>query len=213
MKKSIFIPLLNETFELNEVFNVIIVEDPIAYRNLYYDDLDSYIYCEEGKIIELNKKIAKIENPLSLNINDKKLLNGLYKSLEGLKNSEIQEKLGLIESDIISIMDCFIERTSFSLEYNDQIDISKLFSMIQLRFREYSTIDYLNCLLSFVNINIELFDIKLIISFGLANYISEEEMADLKKELELLGVIIFDFSFRKKSTNSAIIVDNDWCLI
>ncbi|UKI48938.1 MAG: hypothetical protein L6U99_08905 [Clostridium sp.] len=50
--------------------------------------MDEIIYSENNNVIDIEKKGLIIRNPLDLNLNEKKLINALYKELNHSLNDE-----------------------------------------------------------------------------------------------------------------------------
>ena len=102
--------------------------------------------------------------------------------------------------------------SNFEIDYDPQIDISKLLSSLGIKYKISS--DYYTNLLQYLKINIELFSKKLFIIFGLSSLLNSKEMEMLNYELILLNTSVVNISYSSISHEKIeLILDEDWCIL
>jgi CRISPR type II-A-associated protein Csn2 len=204
---------MEKAIDLNSSLTLIQLENSWYYRNIVFN-LDQFIILSiDNKEVNIDKECLIIYNPYQINLKEKKLVNALYKKIETSLNEEKRMMLMDIESKSIELLESISDDLNVGIDYNDNIDISKLLSSFDLSFKEPDTTNYLEVLISYFKINIELFKTKFIITYGLSFLLSNEETATLEHELSILGINLIDFCFIKNNLNQSLIIDDDWCII
>ena len=127
-------------------------------------------------------------------------------------NSNLQEHILLIENEIFKLFDELSYQTNYDLNYDGEIDINKILGMYQLNLKENKNYNYLECLVNYIRLNVELNNYSLIISFGLIRVLTKKELELLKKELQLLNISIVDIIIDINNNNkiSYLNIDSEW---
>lgn len=210
--KKIFIKPLNRLCDFDDKLLVIKFEDPIIYREFTFDIINNLNYSENNSIIDLEKYENVIYNPYDLNLTEKKLVNALYSILQNnIKNNEIKI-INEIEKNLIELLNVLFQKVSVPFEYNEGIDVSKLFLSIGVRYPIVSKASYFENLLLYIKIYVEVLYIKCFITLNLTNLLSSEEQNKLKLYLKELDIVLID-CFVESKNNSNLIIDSDWCSI
>ena len=159
-----------------------------------------------------SKKLIIIHNPFNLDINDSKTIKALYKLLEKEIHGKLENELLIIEKVLFEISDKLILSSNINLDYEAQIDVSKLLSCLGIKYNTYD--DYLSNLLQYIKIQSNLFSKKIIIFFGLSSMLSVDEINRLNVELINNDISLIDISFSIKNiSNNSLIIDEDWCIL
>lgn len=212
--KKIFIKKLNHLIELNDSIFQLLIEDPEIFRDLAFSIEDNVIFSIDNKEMPIPKCLLKIDNPFRMDINDKKIITSLYKKLNNQLTDEQRNELAKIEQLLINFLDEICTSTDSNLIYNAELDLQKLFSIFQLSYQEYEKNNFLEYILSYIKVYIETYGIQLVISFNFLNMFTNEELEMLKKELQLLDIVLLDLSISSNKKNvDYITIDNDWCII
>lgn len=210
--KKIFIKPLNRLCDFDDKLLVIKFEDPIIYREFTFDIINNLNYSENNSIIDLEKYGNVIYNPYDLNLTEKKLVNALYSILQNnIKDNEIKI-INEIEKKLIELLNVLFQKVSVPFEYNEGIDVSKLFLSIGVRYPIVSKASYFENLLLYIKIYVEVLHIKCFITLNLTNLLSSEEQNKLKLYLKELDIVLID-CFVESKNNSNLIIDSDWCSI
>lgn len=210
--KKIFIKPLNRLCDFDDKLLVIKFEDPIIYREFTFDIINNLNYSENNSIIDLEKYGNVIYNPYDLNLTEKKLVNALYSILQNnIKDNEIKI-INEIEKNLIELLNVLFQKVSVPFEYNEGIDVSKLFLSIGVRYPIVSKASYFENLLLYIKIYVEVLHIKCFITLNLTNLLSSEEQNKLKLYLKELDIVLIDCFVESKNHND-LIIDSDWCSI
>ena len=210
--KKIFIKPLNRLCDFDDKLLVIKFEDPIIYREFTFDIINNLNYSENNSIIDLEKYRNVIYNPYDLNLTEKKLVNDLYSILQNnIKDNEIKI-INEIEKNLIELLNVLFQKVSVPFEYNEGIDVSKIFLSIGVRYPIVSKASYFENLLLYIKIYVEVLYIKCFITLNLTNLLSSEEQNKLKLYLKELDIVLID-CFVESKNNSNLIIDSDWCSI
>lgn len=112
----------------------------------------------------------------------------------------------------LKLLDELIYQTNYELYYDGEIDINKILGMYQLSLKQNKDNNYLEFLVNYIKLNIELNDSSLIISFGLIKILTKNELELLKKELKLLNISLVDIIIETTNLSriSYLNVDSEW---
>ncbi len=113
---------------------------------------------------------------------------------------------------MIELLNVLFQKVSVPFEYNEGIDVSKLFLSIGVRYPIVSKASYFENLLLYIKIYVEVLYIKCFITLNLTNLLSSEEQNKLKLYLKELDIVLID-CFVESKNNSNLIIDSDWCSI
>ena len=149
---------------------------------------------------------------MNIDINNKKILTALYKKIIQYIDLNLKEHISLIENEIFKLLDELIYQTNYELYYDGEIDINKILGMYQLSLKQNKDNNYLEFLVNYIKLNIELNDSSLIISFGLIKILTKNELELLKKELKLLNISLVDIIIETTNLSriSYLNVDSEW---
>ena len=210
---KVFIEPIERLIELNSGINTISIENPQLYRKLYFDLDNSLVFSKDDKIIPSNKIIVVV-NPLDPDINSKKNLSILYKSLEATCEDNEKNELKEIEAKIISLISKITLGFDVGIEFDDELDFNKLFNLMKIRFSDINCVDYLELLINYIKIIRELTNSGIIVFYGLSSLLTNDEYNKLFNEIKLLDVQLLDICNTKPNTsNNIILVDEDYCIL
>lgn len=192
--------------ENGKIINII-YESVKDFLNLYSalkEENEEFILYSENfyKSIKLYKKSIFIPNLLDLNINDKKILSSLYKTIES-KITKYDTKIYEINRLILELLNDIELEVDGELDYDESITISKIFSSYSLRFNEEDkTIfkRFINYLIELKNIN----NYEIIFIIDGLKYFNNDEINLLKNELEKLECCLINLSIKYEINSKAI---------
>lgn len=213
--KRILINLINEVIEFNNSIKCIKFNNQLNYRELCFNLLDNLTFSIDNNIYDLNKISLIIYNPFEIDLNEKKLLNSMYKELEKEINENNIISLQKIEGECINLLEELSINYDYQYEYSDSIDISKLLSAFNVQFPDIVYSNYLELVVSYFKLYNKYCKTKVIISFGLLDLLSNEEIVLLEKELSYLDLILLDISYigNMNKIEETFVIDEDWCII
>lgn len=80
--KSLHLKQINQKIDLNNEIKIIRVENVELYKELYFNLPNSITISKNNSLIDFDKISTVLFSPLDLKINDKKMINYLYKKFE-----------------------------------------------------------------------------------------------------------------------------------
>ena len=212
MIKKIYIKPINKLIDLNKEIIRIQFEDQTLYRQFSLNLEQEIIYSINNEVVESSSEILRIINPFDFNINTKKNLNNLYKSLSK-KIIYYKEKIINIERELFELFDDLSLEEEIALTYSTEAQLASFLSMYQLKFKNIDECTYLEQLVSFLKINYKFYKPSIVISNGIIELLTEEEKKLLIIELRLMNINIIDISLNLKNENVDYKIDSDWCVV
>lgn len=211
MMKKLFVRDINELVVLDKPLVSIRFTDPVAYRNFIFNLDDNLILSINDSQVNFQTKSLIINNPLNIEINDKKTLTSLYKKLTYRISDNIRKQIVKVENDIFDLIDMISMESDCMLEYSDSFDIVKILQMYQVAIKEVKKENFLEFILTYVKINFELNNYCIVLSFGLTQLLTGEEIIILKNELAINQICIVDFYFNNNNPQiDYLTIDNEW---
>ena len=178
----------------------------------------SFILSDNNKEVSFDKNSYFISDLFNIDINNKKIISKVYGEL--LKNvvDDIAE-YNKITSYIREYFETLVFNNNLDLEYNDEIEANSLLKLGDFKI-QFEECNYLEKLIKFLKVLVELCNIKVIFVVGLYRVFSVEEVEKIYKEVCLNKINIVNIESEqqnnKKSTcyNEIVyIFDKDNCEI
>lgn len=211
--KKVFIKPINNLIELDKSIIQIIFDNNLDFRNFINNIDDNIIYSENDDIYEISKKITIISDIYCFNINDKKNLTYLYKNIINSLDNDLKQRLLNVNVDLINIISSINETSEYTIDFEDDFDITKIFNLYQVKFN-IEDLNYLELLVKYIEIISKVNKTTTFFSFSLLRILSNDEIELLTKELSLINVNLIDFDFNNtKKEIKYYEIDEDWCII
>lgn len=173
------------------------------------------ILSENGSLLTFSKTAMMISDYFSLDFNQKKILNTLYKNMQTAAADFTMEK-DKLTGQAINLLEKIIASVRFDhVAYNFELDWNTLFKAFEVRVEE----DYASLpekLISFMHICAELMNLKLLIFVGLKAYVSDDEIKqiyEMAAYLKLNLLLIEPVERKVLNQEDYYIIDKDRCLI
>lgn len=210
--KKIFIKPLNKLIELNKPIIQLTFDDVIIYRNFIFSLKEYIIYSIDDVVKDFDKYILRIMNPFYLELNDKKILNSLYKRISNTLNENQRQKISFIESEVLNILEEISLDSEIKITYENNFSVINLLNIFRVSICEAKCEDYLESLITYIKVNLEINNFNVIISNGITKILSNQELNLLEKELGLLSIHIIDLELVSKVEKGVdLMIDSDWC--
>lgn len=183
-------------------FYNIIIENPnflsyliIEINNLMQNEDSELSFFKDDKEISLLKTGLFIDNIFSLDLNDKKNVNSLYKVLNSdfLNSSLISDFADLNES-LTKFLSNLTRNTPVALD-SEPLDLVLLFKAIDLKFKKDDS-NILYNILSFIKVILMFKKIEVVFFVNIQSFLSDSDIQLLKKELLLMEIQMINFSGR-----------------
>lgn len=177
----------------------------------------NFVLSEQDKELDIAKYVEIISDPLSINLNDKKILNKLYSELS--KNAYAEECY-LHTQEVLSALQkyfAFLETSSnYFLEDDEEPDIIAIFKALNVKLSVYSE-NLFELLWQYIKATSELLKKKLIVFVNIRSYLTQEQVIELIKNADYneISLLLIENCQKGCPTDSVhyIIIDKDGCEI
>lgn len=212
--KKVFVKQLNQCIEFDTSIKVLKFNDVKNYREFVFNIYDSLIFSIDNVEKPVDSCGLIIKNPFEIDLNEKKLITSIYKRMQSQFTDEQLGYIQKIEEYSFKLFDELLEEQEYHLEYNESVDIVKLFSNYNISFPVIEYDNYLELFFTYCKLNAMYNKTKIVISFGVSNLLTEKELELLKIDLELNDLVLLDIMFNNKfNSKNDLIIDDDWCII
>ncbi len=205
-----------------EYAQLLIIENPTEFYNVV-NTLNSafdgeecdFIFSCEDKIISPEKTGVMVLNPFQFDLNDKKIINLLYKKLETISLNYVVEKFNKLSSQTISFIEELSYNVPFALDYNEPqpVDYLKAFNV---KF-EKTYDDLLEKIICYMNALIELKNCEFFVFVNLKSVLNDEKLLSLYAHCrsEQVGLLLIENSKQRTLLfcEKAVIITEDLCEI
>lgn len=173
--------LLDEDIDFTEW----IVESPESFSGYVLElstQIDGnegqFVLSEKNKELDLAKKAELIFDPLTVDINERKILNKLYMELSDLSKREEMyiktvELLRSLQEYLLELEQC----TEYILEFDQETDMSALLKAVNIRY-ETRDMDFLERLVQYMKVLAAMAGIKIFIFVNLRSYLTDHQMQE-----------------------------------
>ena len=196
--KKIFIKPINKLIKIDQPIVQIVFEDSQIYRDVSFNFSNYAIYSVNDEETDLLKEMLRITDLFELEINNKKILNALYKKLNNELTDEEKQEFSIIESKILCLLDSIVSHSDYEIVYDEELNLSGLFSLFRLSLKSIDHEKYLECFISFIKANIFLFKFSIVVTNGLTNILTKDEIEILSNELSLLEINLLDLNINQQ---------------
>ena len=213
----------NIVLDLKEnISNVLIIENRRAFTDIVEDlyiqgnaETGNFMLSEDGKMLKFRDIVETILNPISLEINSKKVLNRLYTHLQNVANDYFEEKEKL-NGLWISLLDQIILQSCYdNLEMDLNIDWPALFKLYNVKVQtQYDSL--LEKLSEYVHVLSTLSSKRVLVFINLKSYLDKTELEMLYQSAfyNKIYLVLIEANEHYKIDNEYIsILDSDLCWI
>lgn len=215
----------NFIFELEENSRgLLIVESPMLFRQIIEemrrsieDREEIFIFSENNKIIKPWEEIGFVINPMSMELNIKKVINKLYEKIsDDVTSSELLIESNAIFQRIEEYAINITDNIDYELSYKDKIEIIDILKMLDVKLVE-NYADLTEKILEYIRVNSTLMGNKCFIFVNLNTFFSEYEIEKIYEFAEYNKMLIFLIESRQPDNVSKYtqikIIDKDGCEI
>lgn len=219
--------MLHEKCELN--INLIenhptclIIEDQHTYSDVIADLWNQinggdggWILSERESLLQINKMVELIVNPVSLNCNDKKVINKLYHEIKEVVNEKYEVEFATLNTDIIDFLEKVTLDCPYPIALNVDTDIHALLKLYDVKI-ETMDVSILEKIVNYLRTLHQVCNVEIFIFVGLKGYLTHTELLELytMASYEKLHIILIEsFMHKPETIENTIILDSDLCII
>lgn len=193
-----------------ELFRII-VED--INKEKLKEENGFILYNDNYEKLDINKNIILINNLVLLDLNERVILNGLYKEVKEEILVNYYEEFDQLEKNINEFIKNAIFNNNYNLTYDCSLNIEDILKITSLRFNEKENI--IDKFLNYLDLIQNYLKIKHIILINSRNYFTDEEYKNLFLEIERKEIsltFIENYNNRVSFPNEKLyIIDNNLC--
>lgn len=202
---------------------VLSLESPKLFRDFLCDfqnqmDIGEgrFTLSENDKIVQLHKSVDFLLDPTNTDINQRKILQKLYASLDKESNdAELFEETLKIKSYINKFLLDLEYESEYILEHDVDFDLKGLFSATNLRFVQERS-DFLARLAKYVEISRKFLGFKALVLVNIRSYLSSEEIKLLwdAAAYNKMAILMIESNYIDKIAEEKLtIIDKDLCVV
>lgn len=217
-------PNLEENIIISEdSVSLLIVENPSQFYKFVIDikrqlngEDGEFCFSKNGQILKLEKIGDFVCDYYNFDINDKKIINLLYKKLEKISvETENMLLLNKLNSEISNFLYDLFFKSDFSLVFNE-LQVVDVLKTASVKFEEnYDCL--LEKIIQYINVVTQLKNCEIVVFVNLKSVLSDEELTKLYYHCKLIkvGLLLLESSkIRSLLVNEkAIIITDDLCEI
>lgn len=177
-----------------------------------------FILSNNNKEVSFDKNSYFISDLFNIDINNKKIITKVYGELLKIVTDDIAE-YNKITSYIREYFGTLVFNNNLDLEYIDEIEVNSLLKLGEFKI-QFEESDYLEKLIKFLKVLVELCNIKVIFTVGLYRVFSFEEVEKIYKEVCLNKINIINIESEQQNIKESdyykekvYIFDQDNCEI
>ena len=178
----------------------------------------SFILSNNNKEVSFDKNSYFISDLFNIDINNKKIITKIYGELLKVITDDIAE-YNKITSYIREQFETLVFNNNLDLEYNDEVEVNSLLKLGDFKI-QFEESNYLEKLIKFLKVLVELCNIKVIFIVGLYRVFSVEEVKKIYKEVCLNKINIINIESEQQGIKKSdcynelvYIFDKDNCEI
>ncbi len=178
----------------------------------------NFILSNNNKEVSFDKNSYFISDLFNIDINNKKIITKVYGELLKIVTDDIVE-YNKITSHIREYFETLVFNNNLDLEYNDEIEANSLLKLGDFKI-QFEESNYLEKLIKFLKVLVELCNIKVIFIVGLYRVFSVKEVEKIYKEVCLNKINIINIESEQQNTKKSdcynelvYIFDKDNCEI
>lgn len=199
-----------------------VVENAKEYRKIcceFFDEFNGvqnsdFVLSEGIELLQMSKNILLFSDYFSLDINNKRIITEINNKVQDyLKEYDCMEKICQINKMILEINDEILNNFDFKVSYDEEFGVEKLIKISNYRISQSN--DFIEKLMAYTKIYVSLKPVKLVVFLGLAQFLTNDEIQTLMKNIEYLGVgvLLVERNDCKLESFQRILIDNDLCEI
>lgn len=214
----------HDIFPSSEYITVLEIENRKLFGNIaqtFYskiagkESLEDISWIEDDEIIRFDKNAIYISDPLQINFHDKKFQSFLYDKLNNIYGIDHDKQMQMENryDSLVEFIKQLFNEVDIELDYSYQLDLNKLFRLVDVRISEPDTSSPLEKLTSFLEISANLNLYNLVVFCNLKSYFAEDDLAEIYKLILYLKipVILIESTLQLiLKSEKKLIIDQDF---
>ena len=197
----------------------VVIEHPQTYLQLVSDlamqenggDGET-VFSQQGQILSLQKSVLLIRDLWSVDVNQKKLLNGVFGELKKIAREDYEVEVQKIFMEISALLNDLMRASMLPLLWDEQPDITTLFKIMDVKTESVS--DPFERLLDYVNLAQAYLHTKFVVLVGIRAFLTTDEFEALCRDFvsrELPVLFVDGTAFPMIANEKRLLIDSDRC--
>ena len=201
--------------------NILVIEreeDFYRYCNELMSQIDGqnggFCLSEGADIVGFSKNSVLISDYFSLQVNDKKVLQKLYQSLQTIANDKFYLELENLRRQFSLFFEHLNSESDFPINYDVEDAFSGILKAFDVKIEDEHT--FLSKLISYVRIMSEFAKIKCFFFINLKTFLDEKQISEFYHEMQLneISIFLLENTVKPKLPSEYItVIDRDLCEI
>ena len=209
------------SLEENRIITLV-VENPKVMSDMLRDifrqingEEGGWILSENDKIFPLEKTCGLLDNPLTADCNEKKILTKLHKELSEQAKTSLYEECTQVNFHIVDFLEKLFATVPYHLEMELDVDVAGLLKLYGVKIESdgadvlENLIDYLRAISSICNIHV-------VWILNLKQFLTEEQVDQLYEFCFYEKIYLINLEGQKNYSlkqEKCVIIDKDLCVI
>lgn len=218
-----YLDLFNHV-ELNEnTVNVLVIENKKLFREMIQQFMQSllgleskWVLSDKGKLVSLNKVAILVNDPLNLDMNERKLLDGLYNEMASIGMSDVHYMDTIqIQNALQAYINNVIHDVDFPFLESGDMSLTNLFKLASVHFEDYSS-EPLEKISNYCSLCSRFKKCRLIVFVNLKTYFSDEELKEFYKDMaykKISLLLVENREFCELDNEITTTIDSDLCIV
>lgn len=202
--------------------NVLSVEDPKVFSDMLIEfhkavegGSGNWMLADNDSEQRIAKNLDMLWNSLFVDLNEKKLLNALYKELEGFVTDSLFAEYSALNSSAISLIDKLAMLVPYPLSFDLEGNVTNLFKLYQVQFEDDAE-SPVERLTNYIRLSHQIKRVNGFAALNLKQFFTAEELHELYEFIEYEKVHLFileGYHSKVLPKERNWIVDKDLCII
>lgn len=197
----------------------LVIEHPQTYLQFVTDltmqengEVGEAVFSQHGQILSPQKSVLLIRDLWSVDVNQKKLLNGVLGALKRIAREEYEADVQNLFLEISSLLANLAQDSMLPMVWEEQPDVMMLFKTMDVKVE--SGDDPFERLVDYIYLAQEYLYTKLVVLVGVRAYLTEEEFESLCRDFmsRALCVLFIDgTAYPMLANEKRLLIDSDRC--
>ena len=173
------------------------------------------ILSEQDKIFPLDKISLLVDNPLTIDCNEKKILTKLYKELSEQTKTISYEDYTQLNAEIVSFLDRLLDTVPYHMEFEMDPDISTLLKAYSVKI-QFEGVETAETLIDYLRVISAVCSIRIVWILNLKQFLAKEQVKQLYEFCFYEKIYLINLEGHTKYTleqEKSVIIDEDLCVI
>ena len=196
-----------------------VVEHPASFLR-YISDLTlqsegeegTFVFSEKGQVLPMQKSVLLIRDLWSVDLNQKKLLNGVLGQLKRIAQEEYYSDVQELLAGMSSLLGNLAQEAMLPLLWEEQPDVSAIFKAMGVQLEQSK--EPFDRLLDYVILSQEYLHTKLVLLVGVRGFLTKDAFESLCRDFvsrELPVLFVDGTAYPMIKGEKRLLIDSDHC--